>query len=92
MPPTVAAAAPPRVPDEDPALAAARKRELISLHRQLKAHRLNDIFGFPVAEEDAPGYSEIVPHPMDYVTLKTMIDDGRVRRGKRWECDTYWLY
>ena len=38
-------------------------------------HDMYDIFFEAVSEEEAPGYSDIVKHPMDFGTMKAKVDD-----------------
>ena len=36
----------------------------------------------PVTELDAPGYSAVVKHPMDLTTMRALIEEGRVSKGR----------
>ena len=79
LPPSIAAATPTAYgPPPDEATLGVRKRELQAVHRRLVRDKFNDVFGQPVSEDDAPGYSEVVSDPMDYSTLGALIDSGAV--------------
>lgn len=44
--------------------------------QEISNHRYASVFQNPIREQDAPGYYDIVKHPMDLRTLKKRLRDG----------------
>ncbi len=54
------------------------KAKLLELLDTLSKHKTRELFMYPVTEEEAPEYSSIISHPMDYTTLRALVDSGEV--------------
>jgi Transcription factor involved in chromatin remodeling, contains bromodomain len=46
------------------------------LHGLLEKRDMQQFFAWPVTDNIAPGYSNIISQPMDFSTMKQKIDDG----------------
>jgi hypothetical protein len=60
-------------------LSADLRAGLQSVWKLMKSHKYHSIFGRPITEQEAPGYTEAVPRPMDLATLLEMLRRGQVR-------------
>ena len=54
------------------------KTKILELFDTLIKHRTKDLFLYPVTRDEAPDYFDIITNPMDYTTLRTLIDKNQV--------------
>jgi len=68
------------------------------LQRTLKKKDVNGFFAAPVTDAIAPGYSKMIPHPMDFLTMQGKVDAqqytsvNEYRRDFRLMCDNCCIY
>lgn len=75
---------------------ASQKRRPLSrlleqLLRNLEKRDPNQFFAWPVNDNFAPGYSDIIKKPMDFSTIKQKIDDNDYKSLNCFIVSSYWL-
>eukprot|EP01124_Arcella_intermedia_P009377 TRINITY_DN16115_c0_g1_i1.p1 TRINITY_DN16115_c0_g1~~TRINITY_DN16115_c0_g1_i1.p1 ORF type:complete len:529 (+),score=156.67 TRINITY_DN16115_c0_g1_i1:176-1588(+) len=56
----------------------AYDRKLMDTWQSIVLHRYAEPFRYPVTEEDAPGYDEVITNRMDLETVKRNIENGEI--------------
>lgn len=51
---------------------------LLHLLSEITAHKAGTLFSQPIKENEAPGYHDIIYHPIDLATIKKKIRDGTI--------------
>lgn len=54
------------------------KTKMLELFDALVKHRTRDLFMYPVTKDEAPDYFTIIQKPMDYTTLRSLIDKKEI--------------
>ncbi|XP_076449802.1 bromodomain-containing protein 7-like isoform X2 [Babylonia areolata] len=57
------------------------------LHKILQNKDVNGFFAYPVTDSIAPGYSNIIHHPMDFSTMETKIERNEYRSVMEYKKD-----
>ena len=57
---------------------------MVTVCSRLQKHKLSEVFRFPVSEEEAPGYHDIITKPMDLSTIEQSLNQSKYYNN---ECD-----
>nr|XP_018903959.1 PREDICTED: bromodomain-containing protein 8 isoform X2 [Bemisia tabaci] len=57
----------------------AWKKSIMLSYNGIAAHKYASLFLKPITEDQAPGYHNIVKHPIDLLTIKKNIENGTIR-------------